>query len=588
MRKTNFNSHYIDPNLAKFIKHPGWLFLIFISLPLIVRDSAIPSFSRLHTQPSDPVDCQELIAQFTDNDFMLRDLADPIITDQSQIDVRLQKYTTLQKCLEAAPKERYNQELETIKNLVDYFLIFVGEDRSIDGAAKLERVDLAKSNDPAVVKLRDEIGVPAPIGWIFVHYYPSRQSMPENLQFAFENPQVAGVTILSKYIAILKEPKASWAERTLQELSSPNIMSHELVHAYVNSILAANHRLSLESFPRWFDEGLASYISQSDQPHTIITQNITLNETATEEYQSYVLIFKFLQNRLGQKGLNEKIRLALETADATQLYADIGIQDDRWLEITVKEWQRQRVQNSYFFGLIILGVTFAGLYFLLPELECSCGFTGRRRDFPGGKCPDCGEPVLGAQQQASLHATLSIYPDCQVCGRRFLPWQRRMLQAHKRLIRIWNDPLVENEPPLGRHVHRVCLPCLTHSQEIVEEYRRFALEKFDIARRKYHPFYRDWLQLAPPFITSPDGHLELALEQAIEQMLIAALPPTVTDWLDVRPLFRFIEVEEFDDSGFELMPPPQKYDRILRDIQSGRYGSVYQSGENKIVVSWEF
>jgi hypothetical protein len=587
MWKTNFCSNYYHKYLAKFNRFSGWLLFVVVFLPFLVSETRISPSASLSRQTPNPVDCRAIIAQFTEDDFILQKLADPIITSQAQMDAQLQKFTLFHNCLDALPKDQYTNDLDTIDNLVEYYLLFAGGDQIPAQGIKSERIDLAQSKDPAVVKLRDEIGIPPPSGWIFVRYYPSRQAMPERVRYAFDNPQVAGVTILSKYIAIISEPKASWAERALQELASPDILSHELVHAYVNSVLASNNHSLSESFPLWFDEGLASYISHSDTPHSIITQNLTINQTATEEYQSYVLIFKFLQNRLGQKRLNEKIRLALETANLSQLYADLGIQDERWLEITANEWQRQRIRKSYFFGLIILGAAVAGLYWLLPELECSCGFTGRQRDFPGGKCPNCGEPVLGAQRRSITQSTRYIYPDCQVCGRRFLPWQRSELQIHKRLVRIWVENPTARGQPLAHHIHRVCLACLARSQDIAEEYHHIADEKFDTARRIYGPIYREWLKRAPLLIPSPPGLLELSLEQALEQMLLAALSPTLTEWLDRQPLFRFTETDVFIEDDIDILSPPQKYDRILQDVKSGQIGSMYRASDNNIEISWE-
>jgi hypothetical protein len=588
MRKTSLSSLYYYFAQARFNRLSGWLIILFVLMPVLIRVTTISSRPSLYSQSPTPVNCREMIDQYTNDELVEWELADPIITDQTELDAQIQKYTFLRNCLDTIPEDQYTNELNKINKLVDYFLIFAGGDQSSPGDTKVERIDLTISNDPAVIKLRDEIGIPPPPGWIFIRYYPNRQAMPEQVQYAFENPQVAGVTILSKYIAIIKEPSASWAESALQNLSIPNILSHELVHAYVNSVLAKKHLLLPDGFPRWFVEGLASHISHSDRPHSIITQTLSFNQTATDEYQRFVLIFKYLENRLGQKGLDEKIRQALEVADASKLYADLGIKDDRWLEITVNEWQKQRVQKSYFFGLFILGATFAGLYWFLPELECSCGFAGRQRDFIGGKCPDCGKPTIGAHRRSPIQSTFSIYPECQVCGRRFLPWQRYQLHQHKRLIRIWVESPLKNERPLVHHLHRVCFSCLANSQDIAEEYRRLALEKFDLAGEKFRPIYQEWLEHAPLFNFDLDGLLEMSLEQAVDEMILAAISPDLVEWLNTGPLFRLTDADLLIESGNDILPPPQKYDRILVNVKSGLIGSVYQASDHRIIIYWEF
>lgn len=105
-------------------------------------------------------------------------------------------------------------------------------------------VDLTKSNVPSVVKLRSAVKIPPPPESVLVKAF-SRDQIPPAIQPAFAEPNVKGVTINGRYVAIL---------HTEFSKEYDDVLAHELVHAYIS--LASPREL-----PKWFQEGSAVHFS---------------------------------------------------------------------------------------------------------------------------------------------------------------------------------------------------------------------------------------------------------------------------------------------------------------------------------------
>ncbi len=568
-------------------KSLNWLIFIFLFLPIVSPDLNPPYLPWLQPQPTEFSSCAALIDRYLHRESIADQLANPIITNLEELRVAVANYSQVNDCINSIKPDNGNEEISRLQTLIRLFLIFTGQESTISQPAAIERIAFNTSMDPAIIKLRDEIGLPPPDGWVFLRTYSSRDEMPDVIAQAFRNHQIVGVTILSRYIAILKLPNAGWLENALQSQSLPKTVSHELVHAYVNSYLTEKYPLAENTFPRWFTEGLASYISRSYEPHSIMSANFSITGHETEDYQSYSLIFKYLQARLGKGKLYQNIRLALETADASKLYQGLGILDERWLMETANSWQRTHTQYRLLIGLSIFGVLIAGLYLFLPDLECACGFTGRRHDFPGRHCPACGKSVAGAQRKTTQKIALSLYPECQICSRHFWPWQHEKLHIYQRWIQIWISNPTGEERPLARHVCRICHTCLANSTEVEAMYRKTINERVAIDRQIYLPIIREWLLNAPraEFMTS--NMLILSFDNAVDEFLTAVLEPDYGEWMEPKTRLYFETGQPTGNNRDHDLLYPEKYDRIIRDSKLGQIGSVWKFNDQTIGISWE-
>ena len=335
-------------------------------------------------------ECELVLEPLIEGDISIEQLINPILSSQTEIDEQVELYSSMYDCLDEGIISLSVEDRQTIQTLFEYFLIFAGGLQTRSDETTLDLVSLTTSTDPAVVKIRDEAGIEAPDGYIFVRFYSSREAMPQLVRQAFESQDVAGVTILARYIAVLAEQKKTWPQRALQLQTLPETTSHELIHAYVNSTLG---QLNFD-LPAWYNEGLAIYFSGSEKNHTIVTPNFTISNTSTEDYQHYDTTFKFLEASHGRERLLELINLSIEEADPTILYQDLDITDDQQLVSRARAWSQQR--NNLARGGIIVAALIATilLWRLAPEYNCpNCGHAGKKRDLIDGVfCPNCKRP----------------------------------------------------------------------------------------------------------------------------------------------------------------------------------------------------
>lgn len=105
-------------------------------------------------------------------------------------------------------------------------------------------IDLAKCKIPSIVALREVVRIPPPGQPVLVKTF-RRDRLPEVLRPAFPKPEVSGVTIAGRYVAIIQ---------TEFSKEYDDILAHELVHAYIT--LA-----SPKPLPVWFQEGSAVHFS---------------------------------------------------------------------------------------------------------------------------------------------------------------------------------------------------------------------------------------------------------------------------------------------------------------------------------------
>ena len=226
--------------------------LILISLVVFsqVESSAA---SSVPNPDNFTVECQATLDVLTSEEDWFERLIDPVITSKEALDERRQLYTKVHACLQAEVDD-LPDDLRMVNRLTEYFLVFAGESEIDDDASTLTIVDLGSVDMEAVQTLRDKAGIQIPAGYVFLRTYTSRQDMPALVQRVFQDEKVKGATFFSRYIAILDEDKEILGERILQQQTLPETVTHELVHAAINSTLGYQNS---DLFPRWFHEGVA-------------------------------------------------------------------------------------------------------------------------------------------------------------------------------------------------------------------------------------------------------------------------------------------------------------------------------------------
>jgi hypothetical protein len=357
-------------------------FLILVTfIPLLFTQG------RSHTIFQMDADCQALVDSLTGHPGWFEALVNPVITSEADIEVRAGLYRSVHDCLDTAVVDN---DLDALRRLIEYYLIFAAGDGIPQGGSELNLIDLRTSDDPAVVRLRDDLGIPAPEGYTFVRIFPSRQVMPELVRHAFEDENIAGVTIFTRYIAVLAEEKEARAEQILQAQALPATLSHELVHAYINAVLGEEGYTHL---PRWYSEGLAIYFSGSGTEHRAVTPGFEVVLTSPAEYIGYRDNFRFLKARLGTQRLEELIAASLEENDPALLYRDLGIESEEQLVAERESWLKRQNTLRVGIGTVLILLVAFGIFRLMPDLRCQyCDFTGKAHQFAKGYCPECGMP----------------------------------------------------------------------------------------------------------------------------------------------------------------------------------------------------
>ena len=169
-------------------------------------------------------------------------------------------------------------------------------------------MNFAQSDDTVLRRLRREVLLPAPLGGAIVRVYLFDETMPPPIRALFQE-QTRGITIGGCFVAV-RATNMSPQEREA-------VISHELVHAYINSYLGPDSK----ELPRWFHEGVALYLPD--------VKNVYLShmqiDVSPVDYREYRAIFRYLDSTLGRRGVAKFIRQAVEQQSVDEpLYAAIG------------------------------------------------------------------------------------------------------------------------------------------------------------------------------------------------------------------------------------------------------------------------
>lgn len=216
--------------------------------------------------------------------------------------------------------------------------------------ADAQSIDLATSKVSSVVTLRDVVEIPPPSTPVLVKTF-AREHIPEALKPAFSNPDIMGVTISGRYIAII---------RTEFYKEYQDVLRHELVHAYISMA-------SPQPLPFWFQEGSAVHFSMDktrkfygqpskDQIGVMVGRTVELTDAYKQKLQS----FHFLIEKVGKKRFYEWYRNAVETGvvDARPL---VGLTP----KVETKSGRFNRpfpVWLGVVIGIVVISIIVIGLY----------------------------------------------------------------------------------------------------------------------------------------------------------------------------------------------------------------------------------
>jgi hypothetical protein len=212
----------------------------------------------------------------------------------------------------------------------------IGEQLSIES--------FSRSNNKALRALRDEVKISPPKGGAIVRIYANKTVMPHPIEVLFQG-DIQGFTHFSRFIAV------NGAQKSPDQLE--NIIAHELVHAYIFSALGRN-----DTLPKWFNEGVAQYLSGTKDQY-VSSGGIfgDFFSRASDEYEEYRQVFKYLEHSIGRRGVARFIRLTVEQQSVMNPLPQVaGVTDYVDLRNKAREWQtaRQNFWAGLGIGLIII------------------------------------------------------------------------------------------------------------------------------------------------------------------------------------------------------------------------------------------
>ena len=511
--------------------------------------------SNPRAQDNEPVsDCTPLIEDLKQRNDWIERLYDPVILDDRQLEEQINIYQMVFDCLNQQSTLNTAEE-QLIYRLTGYFLMFASDLYSTGGETSLRLIDLQTVDDPAVEKIRNQLRIPPPQGYVFVRLYDSTAAMPDPIREIFENSSVAGVTILTRYIAILDDEGSTWSERALNAQSLPRTVSHELVHAYINSTIGIPH---VDQLPTWYHEGIAIYFSNSGENQAIVTPNFRLYTTPPPQYRQYALNFDYVESLLGRETFQSLLRKSVAEADADLILDAAGTEDQAGLQLAALEWQSRRLLNRLTFGLASISV----IAFLV--------LSGQLRNIG---------LIVPAEQ-------------CEICRRWYWGWHSNDINHYQPSIRVWLPEKSMEGQAYSVFARRVCLDCIADSKETLKTYQNTKRQQIDQDRATAEQIYQRYLHNAPSSLESEVEGILLDEEQAINFLVEIALgskygPP----WLEMEQDIVF--KQSVEDPGYDpISAPPRVYERVLLRSQTTHSreisydGSIIRIGDYTYQIIW--
>jgi len=306
--------------------------------------------------PQQPADCSSILKILVEEEgSFLENLTNPVLTSETQVQERVDFYREVKPCLSDLEGILPTDDLELVETLVDRFLILVG-----GVGQRIDLVDLATTNDAAVVELRDNLGLSPPKGLIYISYFDYRYELPKQLAWAFKKPEIAAITLPCRFIVVLKSPelfpimnRLFPGQVALSKEDLERTISHEFVHAYLLAQLGAKKEL-----PKWFHEAVAVYFSEGAKELSV---NYTFGDVvigtvsaeAPEKYKEYDVLVRYLLFRFGEQGFYETIKVAVETGSVEEIFQKTGSHDFEDLFEKAQEWEENSGREKTIRGIMI-------------------------------------------------------------------------------------------------------------------------------------------------------------------------------------------------------------------------------------------
>lgn len=265
-------------------------------------------------------------------------VVNPVLVSRNEIEDTVEEFKRLQNCLDQVAG--FSDRTLTARSYVELFVSFLEPFVGSESNELLELVDLATTLDPGIRRLREEVGLQAPDGIIFVRYFRQVEQMPAVVRRAFDNPQAQAVTIGTRYIAALTPVPRSIVQREMLDDALETTISHELIHAFLNAHLGSD--IFEKSFPSWFQEGMAIHFSGSGRGHVAIDNSVgnIFAIEPTVEYEQYERAFRYLDFILGTDNFHAAVREAVSEADTSKLLIRAGFDSYSELQGQAELWWR--------------------------------------------------------------------------------------------------------------------------------------------------------------------------------------------------------------------------------------------------------
>jgi hypothetical protein len=277
--------------------------------------------------------CADALAEFQANPGWLTELRDPVLTNTGEIRERINRYGVLFRCMSSGGIPVVGEIVE-VNRLVTQFMLFAGGSLFPEAQSEALNYTLTLNDiqDPAVKILRDELGIPAPPGYIYIWLYPSHASLPKALREYASDTSVRGLTLQSRYIVVFDNVRPGTPLEEYERDQRSAVLSHEFVHVYIKSYLGPKRGFSL---PTWYDEGLAIYLSGSSEP----TSASYFDENGRQvtwsippkDYARYRDDFHYLEEQLGRERLLGLIRRSILENSPDILLHEAGQQNEAGL-----------------------------------------------------------------------------------------------------------------------------------------------------------------------------------------------------------------------------------------------------------------
>jgi predicted secreted Zn-dependent protease len=160
-------------------------------------------------------------------------------------------------------------------------------------------IDFAQSTNRVLRTLRNELGVPPPVGHAVIRVFEPGDPQPAPLQeFHQRSPEIAGAAFGGPYVAIFD---------STSDIDS--VLGHELVHAYMNTAMGRR----AGDLPAWFHEGIALSLARTPLATTTERGSDLRLTSLTAQYQEYKHVFDRAESRLGRKRYLALLRQCIAT-----------------------------------------------------------------------------------------------------------------------------------------------------------------------------------------------------------------------------------------------------------------------------------